>query len=86
MSPQAISKRLLIHLFALAGNHARGEEARHCGRFAALRPRSSALNAFADGDPIYVTTTMMRFAEDDELHVVLARELAHNAMGHSGAE
>lgn len=48
--------------------------------------RSSALNAFADGDRIYVTSTMMRFAEDDELQVVLAHELAHNAMGHIGAK
>lgn len=48
--------------------------------------RSSALNAFADGDRIYVTSTMMRFAENDELQVVLAHELAHNAMGHVGAK
>lgn len=48
--------------------------------------RSSGLNAFADGDRIYVTTTMMRFAEDDELQVVLAHELAHNAMGHIDAK
>jgi hypothetical protein len=48
--------------------------------------RASRLNAFADGDAIYVTTTMMRFADDDELSVVLAHELAHNAMGHIEAQ
>lgn len=48
--------------------------------------RASPLNAFADGDRIYVTTTMMRFADDDELSVVLAHELAHNAMDHIEAQ
>jgi hypothetical protein len=48
--------------------------------------RASPLNAFADGDAIYVTTTMMRFAEEDELSVVLAHELAHNAMDHIEAQ
>lgn len=48
--------------------------------------RDSRLNAFADGDNIFVTTTMMRFANDDELSVVLAHELAHNAMDHSEAK
>jgi membrane-associated protease RseP (regulator of RpoE activity) len=40
------------------------------------------LNAFADGERIYVTSTMMRFASDEELRVVVAHELAHNAMEH----
>ena len=43
------------------------------------------LNAYADGRNIFVTSTMMRFAGDDELRVVLAHELAHNARGHIGA-
>lgn len=45
----------------------------------------NSLNAFADGESIYVTSGMMRFAEDDELKVVLAHELAHNAAGHIDA-
>lgn len=43
------------------------------------------LNAFADGDRILVDSTMLRFTEDDELAVVVAHELAHNAMGHTDA-
>lgn len=48
--------------------------------------RDSRLNAFADGERIFVTTTMMRFADEDELAVVLAHELAHNAMDHIEAK
>jgi len=41
------------------------------------------VNAFADGRAIYVTRGMMRFAADDrELALVIAHELAHNTMGH----
>jgi hypothetical protein len=43
---------------------------------------SMAINAFADGGAVYVTTAMMRFAEDDELEAIVAHELAHNAMEH----
>ncbi|HEX6106864.1 MAG TPA: M48 family metallopeptidase [Gemmatimonadales bacterium] len=42
------------------------------------------LNAYADGRDIFVTSTMMRFTDDDELRVVVAHELAHNARGHIG--
>jgi hypothetical protein len=55
-------------------------------RFPALVLDEGDLNAYADGDAIYVTSTMMRFAEDDELRVVLGHELAHNAMGHIKAQ
>lgn len=41
------------------------------------------VNAFADGDNIYITRGMLRFVRDDyELSVVIAHELAHNAMQH----
>ncbi|NNG04891.1 MAG: M48 family metalloprotease [Inquilinus sp.] len=41
------------------------------------------INAYADGSNIMVTRGMMRFVEsDDELALVIAHELAHNAMGH----
>lgn len=43
---------------------------------------SMAINAFADGGAVYVTTAMMRFADDNELEAIVAHELAHNAEGH----
>ena len=42
-------------------------------------------NALADGDRIYVTGGMMRFAQaKEELAFVHSHELAHNVMGHAG--
>lgn len=41
------------------------------------------INAFADGKQVYLTNGMMRFANDDELALVLGHELAHNTMAHS---
>lgn len=43
------------------------------------------VNAFADGERVLVSRGMMRFATDDELALVIAHEIAHNAMGHMGA-
>ncbi len=44
---------------------------------------SSAINAWADGKHITVTTAMMDFVRNDrELALVLGHELAHNTMGH----
>ncbi len=44
---------------------------------------SDARNAYADGEAIYITTGMMRFAENDkELQLVIAHELAHNSESH----
>lgn len=44
---------------------------------------SDAINAYADGNAIYITAGMYRFAENDqELQVVIAHELAHNSEGH----
>ena len=41
------------------------------------------INAFADGENIFVTTGMLRFVEtDDELALILGHELAHNTLGH----
>jgi hypothetical protein len=48
--------------------------------------QSSDLNAYADGKNIYLTSTMMRFVNNDELRVVIAHEFAHNAMGHIRAK
>ncbi len=41
------------------------------------------LNAYADGENVYVTRRMLRFTDSDkELALVIAHELAHNIMGH----
>lgn len=45
---------------------------------------SMEINAYADGENIYVTRGMYRFIDnDDELALVISHELGHNAMGHS---
>lgn len=44
------------------------------------------VNAFADGENVIVPWAMMRFASDQELQVILAHEIAHNAMGHIDAQ
>ncbi len=42
-----------------------------------------AVNAFADGQNVTITTGMMRFTESDrELALVVGHEIAHNALGH----
>ena len=44
---------------------------------------SSAINAYADGRNITVTSGMMDFVKsDDELALIIGHELAHNTMGH----
>lgn len=43
---------------------------------------SPAINAYATGRSIRVTTGMMEFAGDDELAVIIGHELAHNTEGH----
>ena len=44
---------------------------------------SGAVNAYANGNSITVTTAMMDFAKNDaELALVVGHELAHNTMGH----
>lgn len=44
---------------------------------------SSELNAYADGDAVYVSRAMLRFTDSDkELALVIAHELAHNIMDH----
>lgn len=51
--------------------------------FDAMISPTDIINAFADGKHITITKGMMRFAQDDtELELVIAHELAHNAMKH----
>ena len=53
-----------------------------CMSFVYLLQESSP-NAFADGDDLFVFTGMVKEVEsDNEMQVVLAHELAHNAMSH----
>jgi Zn-dependent protease with chaperone function len=57
-----------------------------CGYEAALN-RDSAINAFADGERIFVNTGMMNFVRSEkELALVLAHELSHNFLGHVSAQ
>jgi len=54
-----------------------------CGFSVYIDQKASNLNAYADGQNIVVSRGMMRFVESDtELALVIAHELAHNAMGH----
>lgn len=47
---------------------------------------SEDLNAYADGEKIYITTAMASFAQnDEELAMVLAHEYAHNIFNHSSS-
>jgi len=49
--------------------------------------KDETLNAWADGQQVFVTTAMMRFAgTDDELSVVASHEIAHNVMRHMDAK
>jgi predicted Zn-dependent protease len=48
--------------------------------------RDDAINAYADGKLVYVTTGMLRFANDEELQIVLGHEIAHNAERHIEAK
>lgn len=48
--------------------------------------QSGELNAFADGQNVYVTTAMMRFADDRDLRTVVAHEIGHNTMHHMDAK
>lgn len=53
-------------------------------RYPVIMIQDDSINAFADGDAVYVTTGMYRFAQADrELQLVLGHEIAHNAEGHS---
>jgi len=57
-----------------------------CG-FATQVIGQDVINAYADGKVVYLTRGMMRFAQsDEELAVVIAHEIAHNAMGHIEAK
>ena len=48
-----------------------------------LLMQDDSVNAFADGEKVHITSGMMRFTEtDQELALVVAHEIAHNAMRH----
>lgn len=51
--------------------------------YAITPERSNTLNAYADGEEIYITNAMVRFTkDDDELAMIIAHESAHNLMSH----
>jgi hypothetical protein len=50
--------------------------------FPAFLVMNESLNAFADGQRIAIFRGMLRFANDQELAIVIGHELAHNFMGH----
>lgn len=51
--------------------------------FPVILVKDDSLNAAADGQSVYVTAGMYRFAEsDEELMTVIAHEFAHNSEGH----
>ena len=55
--------------------------------FSLVTTRQDEVNAWADGANVAVTAGMLRFAaDDDDLAVVLAHEIAHNAMRHVQAQ
>lgn len=57
-----------------------------CDYPATLVPQQ-VLNAYADGERIFVTRGMMAFARtDEELALVVAHEIAHNTMRHADAK
>ncbi|MET0086543.1 MAG: M48 family metalloprotease [Sedimenticola sp.] len=61
------------------------ETERVCGYPVVLK-ESGRINAFSDGRRVLVTPGMIRFTENDnELGMVIAHELAHNAMHHMDA-
>jgi len=52
-----------------------------------LLTASDDVNAYADGNVVYITRGMMRFVQsDNQLALVVGHELAHNAMGHMTAK
>lgn len=55
--------------------------------FPVLLNGDDALNAFADGDHVFITRGMMRFAQNDtELALVVSHEMSHNTMRHMKAQ
>ena len=50
-----------------------------------INQKDDSLNAFADGSRIIISKGMAHFAQkDDEMALVIAHELAHNALSHVG--
>jgi membrane-associated protease RseP (regulator of RpoE activity) len=55
--------------------------------YPAILVQGDAVNAYADGNQVVITKGMLRFVEsDNELAMVIAHELAHNAMKHQKAK
>ncbi len=48
--------------------------------------RSDSVNGYADGQNITINAGMLRFANDAELALIIAHELAHNVLKHTRTE
>ncbi|MCB1616017.1 MAG: M48 family metalloprotease, partial [Pseudomonadales bacterium] len=58
-----------------------------CDYDVVLHPDTNAINAYADGENIFITKRMMDFFEsDNEAALVIAHEIAHNARDHIKAK
>lgn len=54
-------------------------------KYPVVLQQDDAVNAFANGELVVITSGMMRFVENDqELALVIGHEIAHNAMNHIG--
>ena len=59
---------------------------RACG-FGVELGNADNINAYADGSRVMVTRGMLHFAQtDEELAIVMAKGIAHNMLGHAGAQ
>jgi hypothetical protein len=83
---QAVAPKVVQATVALCREMKWREDARDCGYDVSLKriyEGGNALNAYADGKSIYITSAMVRFTQnDDELASILAHEAAHNLMEH----
>lgn len=62
----------------------RGTKAKCVFPLALDKDSTNDVNAYTDGQKLVVSPAMMRFADKEELAVVIAHEYAHAIMGHPG--
>ncbi len=76
-------RRLSLVVLTAGGEHRVELDGVERCRYPVFLDLSDAINAFADGNRVGITTGMMRFVEsDDELALVVGHELAHNVEQH----
>lgn len=83
---KAVAARIAPAAVAFCRDLGLRADPRDCGLGIKLA-QSRSLNAYADGDIIYITSRMVRFTQtEDELAFIVAHEAAHNIMGHLDAQ